>query len=903
MRSVPARFLVALAAALPASLALAAPAGAFSITRMTVTPQAPSSGPASGPALPDAGPSAAGAHPDLVTTIDFSDQGDPSADTVRDLALHYAPGIVAYVNHVPRCSLADFDASAQGPADSARCDASTIVGSSTASTTANLLGIGLRLPLAVSGSIYNLEAPAGSPAALGVDIPVLDTGLGLALAAQLKFVIPIGVDPHDLGLSASLSGLPNAVPPSAPQVHTDSLSMTLFGYVGGNSFFTNPTACIPAAVTVSATSYAGADGSRSGSYTPTDCAHEPFSTTLGISVDPPLTDWTSTVVSDVQPGSYDVPRVSSHVRSTTVTLPQSLLLNPALAARLDACTDAQFKQSDTSVAASCPASSAVGDIDFVSPILGDFPGKAYFGSQTPTDRLRLFLDVPLYGAHIKVSAHVHPSYTTGQVTTVFDELPQIAFTDFRLIFHGGPRSALVSPTQCGTHTATAITTPWSGTAPQPSSGGFSVSWDGRGAPCERIFQPSMATSVSTQQAGASPTFTLVANRPDRNVPIGRMTNDLPAGLVGSLTVPGLTQCTLADAAAGRCPASSRVGHVVSVDGSGTEPPSLPGDVFLTKPKHAGDPAGLSVKVPAVLGPVDAGTVIVGARLQLRPDGGLHVVSDPIPPLQLGIPLAIRTLTVTIDRAGFMRNPTSCGEQTATGQFDSIGAEHAGASSKLTFAGCDKLGFRPALRAILNARHRTRANTHPGFVTVIRAHGDDATIRRAHVRLPRALATNTRALNAACSAEDLAADRCSKRARVATAAALSPLIAGPVRGPVYLVKRPAGQTGLPKLVVQLRSPIALSFDGVVNIGKRGGIGTTFPLLPDLPLTKFVLRFHGGRYGALALNRDLCPIRRHLRLPAAFRGANGAVLRARPRIGVRGCRRHRAHRRSHRKRRRR
>ena len=62
-----------------------------------------------------------------------------------------------------------------------------------------------------------------------------------------------------------------------------------------------------------------------------------------------------------------------------------------------------------------------------------------------------------------------------------------------------------------------------------SSGSFSVSWDGRGAPCQRIFQPSMSTAVSNAQAGASPDFTLVANRPDRNVPIGRMTYDLPAG--------------------------------------------------------------------------------------------------------------------------------------------------------------------------------------------------------------------------------------------------------------------------------------------------------------------------------------------------------------------------------------
>lgn len=886
MRPVPpARVLVALVAAALLSLAASPTAGAFAITSMSVRPVPPSSGPASGPALPPSGESAAGAHPDLVTTIEFDGRGDFGADTVRDLALQYAPGIVAYVNHVPRCSLADFDQSAQGPLDRARCDAGTIVGSSSASTTANLLGLGAPVPLAVRGEIYNLAPPAGAPAALGVDIPVsADLGLGLIAIEHLKFVIPIGVDPHDLGLTASLSGLPNSVPTAAPQVHTDSLQMTLFGYVGGRSFFTNPTACIPAAITVTATSHANAVATGEGTYTPTDCANVPFSTSLRIVVDPAISDWTSTVTTNVQPGAFDVPRANSHVKSTTVVLPESLLLNPALAARLDACTDAQFALRDTSVEARCPPSSAVGDIDFVSPILGSFPGRAFFGESAPGDRLRLFLDVPLFGAHIKVSAHVRPSTTTGQITTIFDELPQIAFTDFRLTFHGGPRSALVSPTQCGDHTATAVTLPWSGTAPQTSSGSFDVSWDGRGAPCQRIFQPSMATSVSNAQGGASPAFTLVAERPDRNVPVGRMTYDLPAGLVGSLALRGLTKCSLAAAAVARCPASSRLGPVVSIDGSGTEPPALPGDVFLTEPKVAGDPAGLSVAVPARLGPVDAGVVIVGVRLQLRPDGGLHAVSDPIPPLQEGIPLAIRKLTVTIDRAGFMRNPTSCGEKRALGHFDSIGGETADIGSSLTFGGCDRLRFAPRLRAFLGARGKTRRRGHPPFTTVISTRDGDAAIRSARVRLPRALATNLRGIGAACSPEDFAASRCSRNAQTATAEAISPLFPTKITGPVWLVRRERGK--LPKLVVQLRNPVALTFEGLNKVGARGRIATTFPSLPDLALTKFTLRFRGGRHSALENTVNLC--RRRLRMPLQFSGHNGKVARARPRIAVRGCR---------------
>lgn len=885
MRSAPPRILVAVVLAVLASLAVTASAAALSITDVTVRALAPGGGP-----LPSgAGPNAAGAHPDMLTRFTFSDAGTYTADTARDLQVHFAPGIVAYVNHVEECSAAQFAADSALPST---CSPGSAVGTAVTGITTDNPLLNTLLGGQVSGTIYNVEPPVGSPAALGIDIAPP------APNPHIKVLATISVDPHDLGLTASLT-LPSTatiglgpVPLGRVNVHTDYIEQTLFGYVSGRSFFTNPTACIPAAITVSASSYGGASGSNAGAYTPDDCANVPFSTTLAITVDPPLSDWTSTVTTNVKPGESDIPRANSHVRSTTVTLPDSLLLNPALAARLDACTDAQFALRDTSVEARCPPSSAVGDIDFVSPILGSFPGRAYFGESAPGDRLRLFLDVPLYGAHIKVSAHVRPSTTTGQVTTIFDELPQIAFTDFTLTFHGGPRSALVSPTQCGTHTATAVTTPWSGTAAQTSAGSFTVSWDGRGAPCLRLFGPSMETSVSNTHGGASPAFTLVAIRPDRHVPVGRMTYDLPAGLVGNLALRGLTKCPLAAAARASCPASSRLGTVESIDGSGTEPPALPGDVFLTQPKVKGDPAGLSVAVPARLGPVDAGIVIVGARLQLRSDGGLHVVSDAIPPLQEGIPLAIRKLTVNVNRRGFMRNPTSCGEKTATGHFESIGGETADVGSKLSTTDCDRLGFAPTMRAFIGARGKVKRNAHPPFTTVVRASGEDAAIRSAYVRLPLRLASNLRAVGAACPPETFAAGKCSKKAQIGTARAESPLIDGPVTGPVWFVRRELGK--LPKLVVQFRDPLALQFEGLPTVGRSGRIATTFPLLPDLPLTKFTLRLHGGRYGVLENVRSLC--RGRLAMPTRFDGQNGKRARARLRIAVRGCkaRRGRAHR---------
>lgn len=872
MKHSPARALVAALAVCTMLLAFGASgaSAAFGVDSVTATPTAPSRGSpvADDPALTD--PAAAGAHPDMVIRINFRDARDAAADSARDLEIDLAPGIVSNVNNFPRCSLADF--AVDDHRNAARCAGSEVGEVLTAVTTTNPL-VNAALGAGIRGVIYNLEPSPGSPAALGID-------LAPPLGDRIKQISPISVDPSDLGLTASLSGLPNTADiPILGRVgvHTDAITQTLYGYSNGRSFFTNPTACFPAPVTVSARSYGGAEGESSGTYTPTNCQNVPFSTRLAISANPPTADSTSAISVDVQPGTADVPIANSHVRTTTVVTPPGVLLNSSLAAGLDACTDAQFAQRNTAVEAACPPSSSVGSIEFVSPILGTFPGRAFFGTQTATDRLRLFLDVPLYGAHIKVGATVNPDYRTGQITTRFSALPQIAFTSFRLTFNGGPRSALVTPTTCGENVATADVGPWSGGPASAPSGSF-VTTD-----CNRVFAPGFGTGVSTPQAGASPTFDLIAERPDRQVPIGRMAFDLPPGLVGALALPGLTQCALVDAAAGNCAESSKVGDVVSVVGSGGEPPALPGQAFLTVPKQAGDIAGLSIKVPARLGPVDAGTVIVGVRLLLRNDGSLQVLSDDIPALQLGIPLAIRRLTVSMNRQGFMRNPTSCGPKQSNATYTPLdGGPTAGATAAFEVNGCDRIPFGPRLAAKLGARGQTKVNSHPPFTTTITQTGDQAAMRQAIVKTPVAMSTDLRTVGLACLPEVLAQNRCADSARVAEATAVSPLISQPLTGPVWLVKRPRG---LPSLRVQLRGQASIDLDGIVTTGRGNALITTFDNIPDLTISSFELKFRGGRGGVFTAVRDLCS--RTLYTSTSFSGQNGKRSHQRSRLAVTGC----------------
>lgn len=871
MKLVPPRALVAALVALLSPCALAGTAHAFSIESVRPAPAVPSGG-----TVPNGDPFSAAAHPDMSIRIEFSDRGDGNADSARDLSIHLAPGIVAYVNNFSVCPAAAFAVDDHRTA--ANCPGSA-VGSVVTGVTSDNPAVNLALDPAglgadprVTGTIYSIEPPAGSPAAFGIDIapPIGD---------RIKLISPISVDPHDLGLTATLSGLPNSADlPILGRVtlHTNYIVQRLDGYPGGRPFFTNPTSCIDAAVTVAATSYAGATSSNAGSYRPTDCENVPFEASLTTAADPATPDSTSAISFNVQPGQGTAERVSSHVRTTTVIAPPGVLLNAALAAGLEACTDAGFAQADTSAAANCPPSSEVGTIDFTSPILGNFPGTVYFGSQTPTDRLRLFLDVPLFGAHIKVSATVNPDNRTGQVTTVFSDLPQIAFTNFRLTFRGGAKSALVTPASCGEHVSRAVVGPWSGGPQITPTGSFLTAGD-----CERRFTPSMGTAVSDTQAGATTSFTLSFDRPDRTVPVGAVAFDLPPGLIGSLALRGLTKCSLADAAAGTCEESSRIGTVQSIVGSGGEPPTLPGSIHLTEPKQAGDPAGLSVKVPARLGPVDAGTVIVGQRLALGADGGLDVISDPIPALQFGIPLAIRRLIVTVDRPGFMRNPTSCGERPASGAFAALdGGPGATAAGSITVSGCERLPFKPKITGAIAGRGATRQGAHPQFTTKITQASGQAAMRSAVVTLPKSISTNLDTIRQACDPADLARGRCSERAHVADATAVSPLISRPLRGKTWLVR--VG-TGLPKLVVQLRGEVSLDLDGIVTISRSQQVVTTFGAIPDLPLSRFTLKFR-SRQGVLTTVGNLCS---GSRLKASFSGQNGKRSSATPRLSVKSC----------------
>ena len=76
-------------------------------------------------------------------------------------------------------------------------------------------------------------------------------------------------------------------------------------------------------------------------------------------------------------------RVQANVKRVELLLPNGLVLSPGLANGLTDCTEAQFGQYEDRPPA-CPAASEIGDVEFVTPLIGTLTGKVYFGTPTPT---------------------------------------------------------------------------------------------------------------------------------------------------------------------------------------------------------------------------------------------------------------------------------------------------------------------------------------------------------------------------------------------------------------------------------------------------------------------------------------------------------------------------------------
>jgi hypothetical protein len=595
----------------------------------------------------------------------------------------------------------------------------------------------------------------------------------------------------------------------------------------------------------------------------------------------------------------------SDVKKVTLSLPTGVTTNPSVANGLQACSLPQY-EAEALGNQSCPESSKVGEVEIESPLVKPvIKGSVYVARQhdNPADNLLSIYMVaknPELGVLVKSAGAVTPNQQTGQLTTTFDELPQLPFTHFHFAFRTGQRAPLITPGLCGRYSAQAQLYPYSDPGvPIERTATFEVTGGANGGPCvtqesQLPNKPTLEAGTLSPIAGAYSPFVFKVKREDGSQALSTVSATLPEGLLGKLA--GVKECSNAQIAQAEsrsgegqgalelsspsCPASSQVGTVNVGTGVGSQPYYVQGKAYLAGP-YKGAPLSLAIITPAVVGPFDLGTIVVRTALHVDEETAqITAVSDPIPTIVHGLPTVVQSISLNMNRPEFTINPTSCEPKQIEASATSTLGNVAPLRQRFQVGACNALAFRPGLKIALKGQ--TKRVGHPALKAVLTyPKGQNANVRRALVNLPGSELLDQGNLNNTCTKPVVRAGKCPKSSIYGKAKAWSPLLEKPLEGPVYLV----GGYGykLPALVAELNGQIRVLLVGKVDSGKNHGIRTTFEAVPDAPVSRFVLEMKGGKkYSLLENSQDICKHRQ--KAIARFTAQNGRTYDTEPAIAV-------------------
>jgi hypothetical protein len=364
--------------------------------------------------------------------------------------------------------------------------------------------------------------------------------------------------------------------------------------------------------------------------------------------------------------------------------------------------------------------------------------------------------------------------------------------------------------------------------------------------------------------------------------VKNITTTLPPGMLAApADIP--QTCLPSELAAMNCPPGSLFGS-----GTVTTSPNLGAvttNLYVT-PASGSEAAGVGAIIYYDLAgstvPVGTGTGALGlAVVNGKPVGELSVFD--LPKSVDGVPIQIDSLKLTINGktssgSAFTRLPTSCAPATTTISVDTYATAADGSGSDtFTPTGCGSLSYTPTLSA---TAVKDSGDSGVAVTTVVsqpqaftQAAGEATTLS-----VPTSLLTpNPGLLLLACGNTDPAT--CPAGSTVGSVTASTPLLTGALTGRIVVVQTP---TGLPGLTIVLTTPILVELPGTISFSKSAAL-TTFPGLPDIPLTQLTVALSGGKSSAFKTTCD----RNSGSVGGSFTGQNGAHTTATAAVTVAGC----------------
>jgi hypothetical protein len=216
----------------------------------------------------------------------------------------------------------------------------------------------------------------------------------------------------------------------------------------------------------------------------------------------------------------------------------------------------------------------------------------------------------------------------------------------------------------------------------------------------------------------------------------------------------------------------------------------------------------------------------------------------------------------------MRTQTSCQAKTITTNVFSTGGQTATLQTPLQASGCAKLPFAPKLALKLTGASQAKVGGHPGVEALVTQQPGEAAIKSVTVTLPLSLALDpdNAQSDSLCEYLDGLRNQCPQKSVIGTVTAVSPLLKGPLNGKVYFVKgvRTDPRSGrqirtLPTLLIELRGEVDANIRATNSVPDNKHLTSTFPMVPDAPISSFSMKLNGGKKGILVItdgNDDVC-----------------------------------------------